>query len=52
MISDGLYLIDNVFYYWFVAMIEGVVTVKTRIIIYISYKLNEMIYSPGVYIWF
>ena len=31
---------------------EGVVTVKMRIIIYISYKLDEMISSAGVYIWF
>jgi len=33
----------KVLYYWFVAMLEDVVMVKTRIVKYIVYKLNEMI---------
>jgi len=40
----------NVLYYWFVAMLEDVVIVKTRIAKYIVYKLDEMISANGLYL--
>ena len=42
----------RVFYYWYVAMLEDVVTVKTRIVKYIVYKLDQMISANGVYLRF
>ena len=40
------------FWYWFVAIVEGVVTVKMRIVKYVFYKLDEKISANGVYIRF
>jgi len=41
-----------VFYYWFVAVLEDVVTVKTRMVKYILYKLDKIISANGVYLRF
>ena len=38
----------KVLYYWFVAMLEDIVTVKTRIAKYIVHKLDKMISANGV----
>ena len=38
----------EVFWYWFVAIMEGVVTVKTRIAKYISYTPNNTVSAKGV----
>ena len=38
----------KVFYYWYVGMLEDVVTVKTRIAKYIGYKLDKKISANGV----
>ena len=40
------------FWYLIIAILEVVVTVKTRIVIYISYKLDEMISAGESYIRF
>ena len=42
----------KVFYYWYVAMLEDVVTVKTRMVQYIVYKLYMMISANGVHLRF
>ena len=42
----------EVFWYWFVAIMEGSVTVKTRIVKYISDKPDERVSANGVYIMF
>ena len=42
----------EVFWNWFVAMVEVVVSLKTRIAKYIAYKLNNRVYANGVNIWF
>ena len=40
------------FYYWFVAMLEDALTVKTRIAKYILFILDKMISAYGVYLRF
>ena len=42
----------EVFWYWFIAMLKGGVTVKMRIVRYVSYKLDEMISADKAYIRF
>jgi len=42
----------KVFYYWYEAMLEDVVTVKTRIVKYIVYKLDKKISANGVHLRF
>jgi len=42
----------EVFWYWFIAMLKGGVTVKMRIVTYVSYKLDEMISADKAYIRF
>ena len=42
----------EVFWYWLVAMIEGVVIVKTRIVKYISYKSIEIISGDEIQVRF
>ena len=42
----------EVFWYWFVAIMEGAVTVKTRIVKYISYTPDERVSANGVNIRF
>ena len=42
----------EVFWNWFVAMMDGVVGLKTWIAKYIAYKLNERVSADKVYIRF
>ena len=37
-----LYLINEVFWYYLIVMVEVVVAVKVRIVIYIAYTLDEI----------
>ena len=38
----------EVFWNWFVGMIEVVVSLKTRIAKYVAYKYNNRVYANGV----
>ena len=42
----------EVFWNWFVAMMEVVVSLKTRIAKYVAYKSNNRISANRVNIWF
>ena len=42
----------EVFWNWFVAMVEVVMSLKTRIGKYQAYKLNNRVCAHGANIWF
>ena len=47
-----MYVLFKVVWYWFVSILEGVVTVKAKIVQYVSYKFDVRISADKAYLKF